>query len=143
MKLAKNLLIAGGVLNAVFVLFHVWLGWRIHHMGLPPATRSLMEMLNGGGTLFILFLAVTGLCCAREMCTTRLGQLVLATGGALYLLRAAAEFVVAPRVTPLIVAVCVLAGGLLLAALAVIRRLPAADGRAAGGSVREEPSLQA
>ncbi len=45
----RILLRIGGVVNAFFVIFHVWLGYRIHTSpGIAAGDRPLMEMLNVG-----------------------------------------------------------------------------------------------
>lgn len=67
MKFVRALLIFGAIANALFFCFHLFLGWRIHHLvKLDPGLRSLIEMLNGGGALLILFLAVASLLVAAE-----------------------------------------------------------------------------
>ena len=118
MKLARTLLYIGGAANALFFLFHLWLGWRIHQWAqLPAGARPLMEMLNGGGALFVLFLAVASLAFNAEILVTGLGRLVLALGVTLYGLRALAEFVVTPSFTPAIFATCLVTSLLYLGAL--------------------------
>ncbi|MCJ7484341.1 MAG: hypothetical protein MUO31_15435 [Thermodesulfovibrionales bacterium] len=45
----------GGVVNALFVIFHVWLGYHIHTSpGIAAGDRPLMEML-AGLYLFLFF----------------------------------------------------------------------------------------
>ncbi len=133
MRLAKTLLITGGVINALFTLFHLWLGWRIHHWAvLQPPVRALMEMLNGGGTLFILLITLVSLVAVEETLTTVPGRLVLAGSAALYLLRGLAEIILSTSPSPLIVAVCTVTGGLYVAILVLARRVPAASRRVAG-----------
>jgi hypothetical protein len=118
MKLTRNLLYVGGAASFVFFLFHLWLGWRIHGFAqLDPGIRSLLEMLNGGGALLVLFLASASWLVARAPSPTALGQLVIVLGCTVYLLRAFAEFVVSPRVHPAIFATCLAAGLLYAAAL--------------------------
>jgi hypothetical protein len=128
MKLARILLLIGGVTNAVFFLFHLWLGWQIHRWtGLPPGARTLMEMLNGGGALFILLLAVASLACATDTLTTWLGRCVLLATGALYGLRAVAEVGMAVRAQPAIVATCLAASALYFAIWILAQRSAAPD----------------
>jgi hypothetical protein len=128
MKTAKILLFIAGVANALFFLFHLLLGWKIHHLTqVPPNLHSLLEMLNGGGALFILFLAVAPLAFARDVLGTGLGRAVLILGASLYLLRALAEFVVSPRTSPAIVATCVVTGALFVGVLLFSRRPPIAE----------------
>ena len=106
MKNLPTLLRLGGGINALFVLFHLFLGWQIHHWKLPADLRGLLEIFNGCGTLFILFLTVVSLGYTREALTTGVGRLTLWLAVTLYALRGLAEFIVTPRVTPAIVATC-------------------------------------
>jgi hypothetical protein len=118
MKIAHVLLRIGGAANALFFFFHLWLGWRVQTLvQIDPGLRSLLEMLNGGGALFILFLAVASLAFSREVLTTNLGRAVLILGTALYLLRAAAEVVVSPHRSQAILATCLVTGVLYLLSL--------------------------
>lgn len=116
MKLAKILLLSGGVVNALFVLFHVWLGWQIHHLpGLAPDVRALLTMLNRGETLFILLIAAASLTLPSEILVTRLGRGLLWFVAALYFSRTAAEAVVAPRFSVAIFATCFAVGAIYVA----------------------------
>jgi len=123
MKLAKTLLLIGGIANALFFLFHCWLGWQLHGWAaLPPAARVLMEMLNGGGAGLVLLLAVASFACTADMLTTRLGHCVLAATAALYGLRGVAEIFLAPRIQPAVVAACLAVSTLYVAVLVCARR---------------------
>ncbi len=109
----RILLRIGGVVNAFFVIFHVWLGYRIHTSpGITAGDRPLMEMLNAGGVLFILLFAVSSLCYAEEMLGTRLGRVVLLFVFLLYGSRAVEEIIIAPQFSPAIFIVCALLAGL-------------------------------
>lgn len=109
MKNCNTLIRVGGFINAVFVLFHLWLGWRLHHStGIPIELRSLLEIFNGCGALFILFLAVVSLFFAAEASSTAIGRLTLWLAVVLYGGRALSEFIVAPKASPAIVATCAL-----------------------------------
>lgn len=121
MQKAKALLIIGGVANGLFFLFHLFLGWQIHRLQIAPPLRSLTEMLNGSGALFILFLTIASLTLPREVLTTRLGSCVLTLAASLYLLRGAAEFVIAPQASPAIFLTCAATGAVYVAALALTR----------------------
>jgi hypothetical protein len=123
MKLAKTFVVVGGIANALFFLFHLFLGWKLHQLQVAPPLRSLLEMLNGGGALFILFLAFASLAYAEEVLSTRLGRAVLLLGTSLYVLRALAEFVVAPTASPAIYLTCFVTGGLYLLPLMSHRRV--------------------
>jgi hypothetical protein len=116
----RGLLVVGGVLNVLLALFHFLLGYRIHLLtAVRPEHRALMEMLNAGGALMIVFFAVASLAFAADLLGTRLGKLVLGFVSLLYLSRAAEEIWVATRFSALIFAVCA-AIGLLYAALLLL-----------------------
>ena len=111
----RVLLRIGGVANALFVVFHVWLGYQIHTSpGIAAGDRPLMEMLNAGGVLFILLFAISSLCYAQEMLETRLGRLVLLFVFLLYGSRAIEEIVISPQFSAAIFVVCALLAGLYL-----------------------------
>jgi hypothetical protein len=113
----KVLLYACGVLNAVFTVFHVYLGLVIHRLpSLAPGYRALMEALNLGGILMIGFLAFAYLACQAEI-GGRLGRGVSLLGALLYLTRAAEEYLIFPAQNPFIIAICLVAGVLHLAVL--------------------------
>jgi hypothetical protein len=122
----KTILSSCGIINALFVAFHVWLGTAIPHWPkLDPAYRALLQTFNLCGLLMIAFLAVAFLACQTDL-RSRLGRATILLGILLYLIRALSEFVFFPAVHPAIVAVCVAAGLLHLAALWAVR-----SGRAA------------
>lgn len=127
--MARKLLTAGGVLNLVFGLFHIYLGYEIQHLDLAPGYRGLMQALNVGGTLFIFFFAWASLFHQRDLLECRLGRSVLVLTAALYLTRAAEEFILF-RFTPGIFAACLLVGGI-YAALLFLRPAAAPLSRAA------------
>ena len=54
--MSKRLLLIGGVMNGIFALFHIWLGWQIQMLpDLLPDYKALIQMLNVGGILTIAF----------------------------------------------------------------------------------------
>ena len=111
----RILLRVGGVVNAFFVLFHVWLGYQIHTSpGIAAGNRPLMEMLNAGGVLFILLFAISSLCYAQEMLGTRLGRTMFFFVFLLYGSRAIEEIIIAPQFSPAIFIICALLAGLYL-----------------------------
>jgi hypothetical protein len=88
----RPLLIVGGIFNVALALFHVWLGRQIHRLAdVNPGHKALMEMLNAGGTLMIIFFAVASLAFAADLLGTRLGRLVLWLVFAVYFSRAIEE----------------------------------------------------
>lgn len=111
----RRLLLVGGVLNALFFLFHIQLAFSIRQLPLTPNLLALMQALNVGGILFIFLFAFASLFLRDEMLSTRLGATILALAAALYLLRAAEEFVLFPRASTAIVAACTATGALYLA----------------------------
>lgn len=117
-----RLIRTAGLVNALFVLFHLWLGWQFHHWSqLPAGLRGLLEIFNACGTLFILFLAIVGLAFAHEAAATALGRFTLWLGAALYAMRGSAEFIVTPQINLPIVATCY-ATALLYAAILWLAR---------------------
>lgn len=107
----KVLLTIGGTLNAIFVLFHIWLGYMIHvNPAISQADRPLMEMLNVGGLLMILFITVASLSFKREMLSTSLGKLVSLLNIALYWSRAVEEIIISPVTSPIILISCFILG---------------------------------
>ena len=122
MQLPRLLLHIGGALNALFFVFHVWLGWQIRHWSLTPGLRALLELLNGGGAFFVLFLAIASLWFARDVLATALGRLFVGFVATLYLLRAVAETCVTPRLNPAIFGTCLVVGLLYAVLFALTRR---------------------
>ena len=111
----KNLLFAGGACNAVFTLFHIWLGWRIyHHSGLDPGRLVLMEMLNVGGILTIFLFTCISFFCMDDLVKTKLGKMILFFVFLFYGSRALEELFFAVRFNIVILLVCVFVGGLYL-----------------------------
>ncbi len=111
--LVKALLVVGGVINLLFVAFHVLLGYQIHHLaGVSRDLKALMLALNLGGSLCILFVAYASLFATNELVGTRLGRGLLALVAVIYISRAAEEFIFFSVVTWWVVISCVLVGAL-------------------------------
>lgn len=109
----EKLLLAGGVVNALFVLFHLWLLRELYLApGLTPEVHALLLMLNAGGTICILFFALAFLRYGAEVLGTGLGRLSLLCCALLYGTRALEEIVLAPRFSPPIFATCLLSAAL-------------------------------
>lgn len=107
----KALLILGGVINLVFGLFHLYLGYVLHTIpGIPEGYRPLMEMLNAGGALMIFFMAFASLLYKEEMLTTKLGRLVIILTLLLYWSRAVEEVTIAASFSIVIFASCLSIG---------------------------------
>ncbi|MBN1404040.1 MAG: hypothetical protein JW942_06195 [Opitutales bacterium] len=118
----KALVVICGITNIVFTAFHIWLGLQISRMsGVPEQLHALLKMLNTGGTIFILFLAMTLTFMAGEVVKTRLGGMILLLGAATYLVRGAEEFIVSSAVNVPILAACAVVGLLHLCAFVMLR----------------------
>lgn len=103
----KRLLSLGGILNGVFTLFHVWLGWQIQqYPDLLPDYRALMQMLNVGGILMLAFATFTSLFCKGEVLASSLGRATLGLIALFYAARAAEEVVLASHFSPAIFGAC-------------------------------------
>ena len=119
--LSKRLLIAGGILNTLFFLFHIFLGYQMQRLAeLPPPYLGLFEALNFGGVFFLFFFAYASFFHGKELLRTGLGRAVLILATALYLSRAAEEFFLF-KFTPAVFGACALAGAI-YATLFVIAR---------------------
>jgi len=139
--MTKRLLIAGGILNALFFLFHVWLGYQIHQLAqVAPPYRALMEALNVGGVLFIFFFAYASLFHGKDLMETGLGRVVLALVAVLYLSRAAGELFLF-NFTAVIFASCLVVGAI-YAALFVIALANEGKALLVGGDLEIEPESE-
>lgn len=117
--MSKALLIAGGILNAVFFVFHIILGYQIHQLtNLPAPYRALMEALNLGGVLFLFFFSYASFFQGKELLQTGLGRAILALAAVLHLSRAAEEFFLF-RFTVTVFVSCVLVGAIYVALFAI------------------------
>jgi len=107
----RILLLIGGLLNALFVVFHIRLGWQIHLIQtIPPGSKALMEMLNAAGIIFIAFIAYASLFCVRDVLGGVLGKVVLFTAFLLYISRAIEEIIISTRFSTLEFSVCLVMG---------------------------------
>jgi hypothetical protein len=92
--MSKPLLVIAGVVNLLFVGFHLFLGYQIHRStGLSAGVQGLLETFNATGTLSIAMLGCAFLARSKEVLGSGLGAILLAYGALLYLSRAAAEFI--------------------------------------------------
>jgi hypothetical protein len=91
--MSKTLLIAAGVVNALFALFHIFLGYKIQFFALPAPVRGLLETFNAGGLLIMVLMAFLFLLRGREVLRTGIGAAFLVFGVALYFGRAVEEFI--------------------------------------------------
>jgi hypothetical protein len=110
-KTVRMLRWAGGALNAVFCVFHIWLGVAISRWQGPKEARGLIEAMNVGGTLFIGFLAYAFLFRGKDLFATGLGRATLVVTLLLYWSRAAEEFFLF-TFNPVIFVSCVVGGAI-------------------------------
>jgi hypothetical protein len=105
--MSKILIILGGVLNGLFTVFHIWLGWQIYSLqGLLPEHKALMLMLNVGGILLIGFATFASLFCIKDVLTTRLGKATIFLIILLYASRAVEEIIISPGFSLVIFTTC-------------------------------------
>jgi hypothetical protein len=107
----RTLLLIGGIVNVIFVLFHIGLGYVIHVSPvISQADRPLMEMLNAGGLLLIAFLTIASLFYFDEVLTTKIGRLTILLCIALYWSRAIEEIFISPSFSIMIFVSCIFVG---------------------------------
>jgi hypothetical protein len=115
--MSRALLTVAGIVNALFGLFHILLGWQLRlATDLPPGARSLLQALNLGGALLIFFLAYASLFQKSDMLSTGLGRATQALAILVYWSRAAEEFVLF-SFTPVIFFPCLIMGGIYVVVL--------------------------
>jgi nicotinamide riboside transporter PnuC len=125
--MSRMLLTVGGIVNALFGLFHIFLGWQIQTApGLQPNARSLLLALNVGGTLMIFFLAYASLLRQSDMLSTGLGRATQILAILLFWTRAAEELVLF-SFTPVIFVSCLATGGIYVAVLLLGLRARSAE----------------
>jgi hypothetical protein len=126
-KAIRMLRWAGGVLNVVFCVFHIWLGIMISRWPGPKDVRGLMEALNVGGTLFIGFFAYAFLVRGKDLIATGLGRATLVLAILLYWSRAAEEFFLF-TFNPAIFVSCIVSGAIPAALLFLTAASPSRGG---------------
>jgi putative effector of murein hydrolase len=118
----KRLMIMGGILNTLFFLFHVYVGYRIQHLTqLADPYRSTLSGFNIAASLFIFFLAYASFRHQNDLLETKLGHAVLAFASLLYLSRAAEEFILF-NFSPAPFFSCLLVGAIYVWALVIATR---------------------
>ncbi len=109
----KNLLLMGGIINILFLLFHLYLGYLMTSWpGLNPQLLALLETFNMIGAFMIFMIAWNSLINRDEMLSTKTGKTWAVLAALVYLSRAAAEALVFPKFNVVIFSVCVLVGAL-------------------------------
>ncbi|MGC4119382.1 MAG: hypothetical protein QM765_33410 [Myxococcales bacterium] len=111
-----------GVVNALFVAFHLFLFFGIQTMpGIAPDVRALLHAFNVAGTLTLLFVTVAFLACPDDL-GTRLGRLAVGLGALVYLTRGLAEVTLFPSANLLIAVACAAVGALHVVASSVVEQ---------------------
>ncbi|HAE59238.1 MAG TPA: hypothetical protein DCG54_06955 [Anaerolineae bacterium] len=128
--MSKRLLWAGGGFNVLLMIFHIWLGWQIQLIpDLSPDYKALMQMLNVGVILILVFATYASLFCIRDLLTTGLGKLTMLVIALFYATRAGEEIILAPEFSAVIFGICLIVAVIYLLALARTLRAPGLEGR--------------
>jgi hypothetical protein len=99
-------ILTGGVFNLLLALFHVHLCYEIYVAQSGSPIYPLLEMFAIGGTLMVLFLAVTSFWYRTELVTTKIGQPIILLNIAVYLSRTLGDFILFPQPNIMIIVVC-------------------------------------
>ena len=90
-NLAEVSLIAGGVFNLGFTIFHLFFwklfDWKKDLASLTPVNRSVMQILNLCLTFMIFVMSYVSLFLPREMLATNLGRSLLVAFALFWFLR--------------------------------------------------------
>lgn len=93
----KGMLIAGGVLNALFAIFHVFFWkmfkWPSSLMCLDLNNRAIIQTFNLVTIVILLFFAIVSFFFIEQLSTSSLGSVVMLTIAVFWLTRAVCEFV--------------------------------------------------
>lgn len=123
--MSKRLLLAGGIFNAFFTVFHIWLGWQIQMLpALLPEYKSLMLMLNVAGILTIAFATFASFFCVDDLLGTGLGRATIVLVVLFYAARAIEEIILAPQFSTVIFSVCLAVAIIYMLAIAGAIRKP-------------------
>jgi hypothetical protein len=106
MKSLKTAVIAGGILNLLFALFHVLLCKWIYTGSHGAPYYPLMQMFAICGCIMIWFLALTSLVYREQLAASPVGRSILLLNVAIYGTRIAGEIILFPQHQPLIIGVC-------------------------------------
>lgn len=116
----RTLVVVGGVLNVLFFVLHVFMGYSLHGAPrLDAPVRALLETFNLVTAVTVGFFAFVSLVYAGEALRTRIGRSVLVLIALFYLCRSVAEFAFMPAVTPTILIACLIVVALYAAALLI------------------------
>ncbi|HTQ30989.1 MAG TPA: hypothetical protein VMI53_07250 [Opitutaceae bacterium] len=106
MNPVRAAILAGGTLNSLLGLFHVFLCGQIFQAYGSKPFYPLLEMMSIGGTLLIFFLAFTSLFCPAALVETRIGRSVVLLNISVYLARTLGEFILFPKPSGVIIGLC-------------------------------------
>jgi hypothetical protein len=127
--MSKRLLLIGGIFNALLTIFHFWLGWQIQLIpDLAPDYKALMQMLNVGVILILVFATYASWFCISDLKTTALGKTTTLLIALFYAVRAGEEIILAPEFSAVIFGVCLIVAVIYILALAGALRKPAVEG---------------
>ncbi|MBI5474287.1 MAG: hypothetical protein HY961_18275 [Ignavibacteriae bacterium] len=101
-------ILAGGIFNLLFSLFHVYLCYQLYQIYGTMPIYPLLQMFSIVGTIMIFFLAYTSLCCPTELLSTNAGLAVVVLNILVYLSRVIGEIVLFPQPMSIIIATCLL-----------------------------------
>lgn len=123
----QHLLLAGGVVHCLAVVFHVVLprlaGWAQVLQTVPQVQRGDLYVFNAAVGYALAVFAVLSLGYPRELLSTPVGRAVTLLIAGFWAFRAASEFIWPPAVSSPILALC-LAMAALYAYIALGTRLP-------------------
>lgn len=118
---AKRLVQIGGVINLVFVVFHLsfWklFNWQQGLVSLSPDDRAIMQVLNLHTAYVLTVFSILSLAFPNEMSTTKLGQIFSKAIAGFWILRAVNQAVfwdLSFAGSWMIIAVCLIVAALYL-----------------------------
>jgi hypothetical protein len=128
--MAKTLLLIGGVINALFTIFHIlfWklFDWPATIMYMSSEHRALVQVFNIHTAIAIGFFTVASLGFRNDLLTTRVGRLIIATIAVYFYVRALNSLIfwsISDPVNMFIFIVCLIVGGIYTYPLFVRRRV--------------------
>ncbi len=123
----KTIILAGGAVNLLMGLFHIFLCYQIHVLYAGMPFYPFLQMLAIGGAMLVLFLAGTSLLSPAELVSTNTGRLIVILNVVVYFSRIVEEFIFVAVPQPVIIGACLIPGALYLYVLLYGTRITAAD----------------
>jgi hypothetical protein len=112
----RALLLAGGVIHALAVVFHIALprraNWQDVVSSLPAGERGDLYVLNAAVGCALLLFAVLSLGYPEDLISTRIGRVTILMIALFWTVRAAGEIAWYPAPSPWIVGLCIAMGAL-------------------------------